>query len=293
MIIRESSYHSSTSALSSKSSNRRVEALEVDVPYVQHPWFQLVQWSTEGILPDTVQKWNYTEIIDDICHLVSSPDIFTEHSRQLASASQLCIEHFSLDESTIFLSWAEALLNQLPSLRQLRFRLVPQRLPEESFWEMFFFLVRHSIIDHVRLKSEADTMLSNRAAPHNGSPTLPPTSATANAAAPVKVHNHSGHLSNMDYRTAGDVGDSHPGDYYPALMRTDSTHTHTTAPMHTAVAPPMHTATGATNSAECADSDVNEKANMPGLYGVSNSVDCEGGGQLYSLNLPAQFNGKS
>mmetsp|Transcript_46598 Transcript_46598/g.94063 ORF Transcript_46598/g.94063 Transcript_46598/m.94063 type:complete len:80 (-) Transcript_46598:65-304(-) len=36
------------------------------------------------------------------------------------------------------LSWAAALLEQLPDLRQTRFRLVPARMSEEVFWARYF-----------------------------------------------------------------------------------------------------------------------------------------------------------
>mmetsp|Transcript_177758 Transcript_177758/g.569955 ORF Transcript_177758/g.569955 Transcript_177758/m.569955 type:complete len:123 (-) Transcript_177758:312-680(-) len=38
-------------------------------------------------------------------------------------------------------SWAEALLEQLPDLRQNRFQLVPRRLSEEDFWSRYFAAV--------------------------------------------------------------------------------------------------------------------------------------------------------
>eukprot|EP00916_Digyalum_oweni_P018857 GHVL01031481.1.p2 GENE.GHVL01031481.1~~GHVL01031481.1.p2 ORF type:complete len:106 (-),score=20.32 GHVL01031481.1:806-1123(-) len=56
---------------------------------------------------------------------------------------------------------AEALLEQDTSLRQIRFKLVPARLNEETFWQRFFGGVRCIIRDEFLNKTKIEEDLSN------------------------------------------------------------------------------------------------------------------------------------
>jgi len=50
-----------------------------------------------------------------------------------------------LDDDTAFLEWAAALLELSPALRQVRFRLVPARMREHTFWSRYFAGLRRVI----------------------------------------------------------------------------------------------------------------------------------------------------
>eukprot|EP00397_Hematodinium_sp_SG-2012_P054524 GEMP01065824.1.p1 GENE.GEMP01065824.1~~GEMP01065824.1.p1 ORF type:complete len:139 (+),score=28.42 GEMP01065824.1:105-521(+) len=108
-----------------------------------YPWFQIVTWAGEGQSPNAVWRWDATMIRDAVSMLTANgPQNFLE----------LCpngdpIKHFSFDETQAFVQWAQALLAEIPSLREVRFALVPKKLTEETFWHRYFAGVHRTIWD--------------------------------------------------------------------------------------------------------------------------------------------------
>eukprot|EP00923_Selenidium_pygospionis_P053383 GHVN01092474.1.p1 GENE.GHVN01092474.1~~GHVN01092474.1.p1 ORF type:complete len:162 (+),score=30.06 GHVN01092474.1:166-651(+) len=109
-----------------------------------YPWFHIIQWSCEDSEPRKVFKWDYSSIKKDVEGLC--PDAET----WLKRCPKDKIDNFTMDDSTTFVEWASVLLKQVPHLNDVRFRLVPCRVPEERFWERFFAAIRAIVREHVR-----------------------------------------------------------------------------------------------------------------------------------------------
>mmetsp|Transcript_4297 Transcript_4297/g.10601 ORF Transcript_4297/g.10601 Transcript_4297/m.10601 type:complete len:188 (+) Transcript_4297:56-619(+) len=117
------------------------------------PFFQLVQWSSEDCKSNVIFTWDLTKVQDLIASLTVDTDAF----RQRCEASLAEKDHFSMDDNTAYAEWAEALLQWSPSLRRVRFKLVPARLKEEVFWSRYFAGVRRVLQEELFTHLEDDS----------------------------------------------------------------------------------------------------------------------------------------
>ncbi|CEM38995.1 unnamed protein product [Vitrella brassicaformis CCMP3155] len=101
------------------------------------PWFHIVQWCSEEVSSDTVFRWSLDEVRERVLRLTDSVESFLE---QCPPAD---LPDFTLDDTTTFVEWAGALLEQLPSLKEVRYRLVPSRIKEERFWKRYFGAIKN------------------------------------------------------------------------------------------------------------------------------------------------------
>mmetsp|Transcript_96296 Transcript_96296/g.281294 ORF Transcript_96296/g.281294 Transcript_96296/m.281294 type:complete len:157 (-) Transcript_96296:80-550(-) len=102
------------------------------------PWFHLVQWCAEDAQANCVFRWDLAGIQEAVATLSEDVDAFRARCPEVLAAD--CA--FSLDDRTAFAEWAEALLEWSPSLRKVRYSLVPSRMKEEVFWSRYFAGVR-------------------------------------------------------------------------------------------------------------------------------------------------------
>mmetsp|Transcript_40796 Transcript_40796/g.82255 ORF Transcript_40796/g.82255 Transcript_40796/m.82255 type:complete len:160 (-) Transcript_40796:245-724(-) len=130
------------------------------------PWFHLVQWCAEDAKANRVFRWDLAGIQEAVATLSQDADTFLARCPEKLPVD--CI--FSLDDSTTFAEWAEALLEWSPSLRQVRYRLVPSRMKEEAFWSRYFAGVR-SVVREQLFRGEAEG--SSSEAPPGGAPEPP------------------------------------------------------------------------------------------------------------------------
>uniref|UniRef100_A0A0G4GJ74 BSD domain-containing protein n=1 Tax=Chromera velia CCMP2878 TaxID=1169474 RepID=A0A0G4GJ74_9ALVE len=107
------------------------------------PWFHIVQWCCETALPDRVFRWDLNAIKERVDEMTADADAF------LHFCPRAKVEGFTMDDATNFCEWAGALLKKVPSLAAVRFRLVPARMNEETFWQRFFSAVREEVKRHV------------------------------------------------------------------------------------------------------------------------------------------------
>eukprot|EP00416_Gambierdiscus_australes_P004120 CAMPEP_0171144052 /NCGR_PEP_ID=MMETSP0766_2-20121228/145281_1 /TAXON_ID=439317 /ORGANISM="Gambierdiscus australes, Strain CAWD 149" /LENGTH=148 /DNA_ID=CAMNT_0011607895 /DNA_START=9 /DNA_END=451 /DNA_ORIENTATION=+ len=105
------------------------------------PWFHLVQWCAEDARANCVFRWDLAGVQDAVAALSQDADVFRARCPDELPADCL----FSLDERTTFAEWASALLEWNPTLRQVRYRLVPGCMKEEVFWSRYFAGVRQAV----------------------------------------------------------------------------------------------------------------------------------------------------
>ncbi|CEM09022.1 unnamed protein product [Vitrella brassicaformis CCMP3155] len=149
------------------------------------PWFHIVQWCSEDVSSDTVFRWSLDEVRERVLRLTDSVESFLE---QCPPAD---IPEFTLDDSTTFVEWAGALLDQLPSLKEVRYRLVPSRIKEERFWKRYFGAIKNILTQELLATPTAEKTraFSIKASVQNGLPPRP------SSIAPDAAQSHT-HLMN-------------------------------------------------------------------------------------------------
>ncbi|PFH36583.1 BSD domain-containing protein [Besnoitia besnoiti] len=120
----------------------------------EFPWFFIIQWACEKIPSDAVFKWSLPDIKADVADLTADPSTFLA-SCPPDEAFRKSGE-FSFGDNSVFLEWACLLLEVLPSLGPVRYKLVPAKLSEEEFWCRYFSAVRRQIQQHVLAAAEED-----------------------------------------------------------------------------------------------------------------------------------------
>mmetsp|Transcript_177826 Transcript_177826/g.570290 ORF Transcript_177826/g.570290 Transcript_177826/m.570290 type:complete len:153 (-) Transcript_177826:123-581(-) len=105
------------------------------------PWFQIIQWSAEDAQSNAVFRWDLPSIQSAADRLTQDHESFLVQCPEDLPGS--C--GFSLGEDKAFGEWAAALLEWSPTLRQVRYRLVPGRLKEETFWNRYFAGLRQAV----------------------------------------------------------------------------------------------------------------------------------------------------
>nr|ABI14286.1 BSD domain-containing protein [Pfiesteria piscicida] len=105
------------------------------------PWFHIIQWSTEDAKSNSIFRWDLASIQSAADSLTQDADSFLAHCPEELPVSV----GFSLEDDKAFGEWAAALLEWSPTLRQVRYRLVPARLKEEAFWSRYFAGLREAV----------------------------------------------------------------------------------------------------------------------------------------------------
>eukprot|EP00933_Yihiella_yeosuensis_P082709 TRINITY_DN96690_c0_g1_i1.p1 TRINITY_DN96690_c0_g1~~TRINITY_DN96690_c0_g1_i1.p1 ORF type:complete len:166 (+),score=27.33 TRINITY_DN96690_c0_g1_i1:89-586(+) len=117
------------------------------------PWFHLVQWCAEDAEANCVFRWDLPSIQEAVYELTKDPETFLSRCKEPLPSQ----DGFTMDDDTNFAEWAGALLETVPSLCRVRFRLVPSRLKENVFWSRYFAEVRcvvRGLVFHPRSDSE-------------------------------------------------------------------------------------------------------------------------------------------
>ncbi|KFG63008.1 BSD domain-containing protein [Toxoplasma gondii RUB] len=125
----------------------------------EYPWFFIVQWACEKLPADAVFTWNLSDIKAEVAELTADPMTFLA----CCPADEAFREsgEFSFTENGVFVEWAMLLVELLPSLADVRYRLVPAKVAEEEFWCRFFSAVRLRIQQHVLAAQEQPHTVSS------------------------------------------------------------------------------------------------------------------------------------
>ncbi|KEP61437.1 UNVERIFIED_CONTAM: BSD domain-containing protein [Hammondia hammondi] len=193
----------------------------------EYPWFFLVQWACEKVPADAVFTWNLSDIKAEVAELTADPSTFLaccppdEAFRESGE--------FSFTESGVFVEWAMLLLELMPSLADVRYRLVPAKLAEEEFWCRFFSAVRHRIQQHVLAAQEQSHAVpspsSSSSLGHRLTAPLPLAAEAAETVGCSSLNGFSAPVSAVSFEECGvqrrgsrsshgetDAGLSHAGD---------------------------------------------------------------------------------
>eukprot|EP00405_Crypthecodinium_cohnii_P024748 CAMPEP_0206496682 /NCGR_PEP_ID=MMETSP0324_2-20121206/49606_1 /ASSEMBLY_ACC=CAM_ASM_000836 /TAXON_ID=2866 /ORGANISM="Crypthecodinium cohnii, Strain Seligo" /LENGTH=152 /DNA_ID=CAMNT_0053981849 /DNA_START=38 /DNA_END=493 /DNA_ORIENTATION=- len=126
------------------------------------PWFHIIQWSTEDAQSNSVFRWDLSRIQSAADKLTLDKESYLLHCPEPLPGSV----GFSLEDDKAFGEWAAALLEWSPSLRQVRYRLVPALLKEEVFWSRYFAGLRSTIRAEVFRDEDEGSNGSEEAVPH-------------------------------------------------------------------------------------------------------------------------------
>eukprot|EP00929_Paragymnodinium_shiwhaense_P048788 TRINITY_DN24626_c0_g1_i6.p1 TRINITY_DN24626_c0_g1~~TRINITY_DN24626_c0_g1_i6.p1 ORF type:complete len:281 (-),score=58.49 TRINITY_DN24626_c0_g1_i6:325-1167(-) len=109
------------------------------------PWFHMIQWCAEDA--DTgVFKWDLEGIQAAVKTLTTDADAFLAACpKELENSSSCPSVSVGEDTKLAYMEWAEALLEWNPELRRVRFKLVPSRMREVTFWSRYFAGVRRVV----------------------------------------------------------------------------------------------------------------------------------------------------
>lgn len=117
------------------------------------PWFHIVSWCAEDWGSDVVWRWDIRAVRTRCAELTASEE--TANAVFLApgghgddgSVGDVNDDAFTSDreEMEFVVEWAAALLEQIPTLRSTRYRLVPRKLKEGIFWKRYLAAVRRVI----------------------------------------------------------------------------------------------------------------------------------------------------
>merc|ERR1740129_2132161 len=111
----------------------------------------------------------------ELCRpLQSSPGGTTDSSAQGFGASGDGAAAANAGAAMVPSTWAAALVEQLPALKDTRYRLVPRRLSEEVFWSRYFVAVFRILTEELRAAASGDVP-----PPPPPPPPLPPASNEA------------------------------------------------------------------------------------------------------------------
>ena len=114
------------------------------------PWFHIVQWCSEDLNSSFVWRWDIKVVKQRIEKLTISEENFLAE----CGNNDTLEEDFSLDQQTFFLEWAMALLEQIESLKEVRFKLVPGRMKEDVFWKRYFAGIKRVVVKEFFLEAE-------------------------------------------------------------------------------------------------------------------------------------------
>ena len=115
-------------------------------------------------------------------------------SRECATEFIDDLRYFSLDEEHFFLEWASDLLDQVETLKMLRFELVPAKIKEDMFWRRYFAGMKRVITSEFFIDPDAKdySHLQQNPIPNDsGAPAAPPPTQFAQPPQPVASHGRS------------------------------------------------------------------------------------------------------
>ena len=111
-----------------------------DVQTAQFPWFHIIQWCADERGAHIVWRYDINKVKSKVLRLSQNEETFYRECNEIDEYM-----HFSLDEDNFFLEWAADLLDQIETLKLLRYQLVPAKIKEDVFWRRYFSAVKRVI----------------------------------------------------------------------------------------------------------------------------------------------------
>eukprot|EP00400_MALV-I_sp_L67-5_P000716 gene716-63_t len=134
------------------------------------PWFHIIQWCAEERGANTVWRYDLDRIKARVCRLTSNEETFNRGCPVFDG-----MLHVGIDEETFFLEWALDLLEQVESLKWLRYHLVPRKILEDDFWSRYFSGVKRVTMSEFFIDPDAEEFTPPpQPAPPPQQPVAPP-----------------------------------------------------------------------------------------------------------------------
>ena len=113
-----------------------------------YPWFELIQWAAEDIPSETIFQYDIQKVQTAVKYICQSEQAYLSECKANGYGIDLdCFE--TIEENPhppVWREWASSLIDQIPELNEIRFKLVPGKMTEKLFWERFFSGCKNAII---------------------------------------------------------------------------------------------------------------------------------------------------
>jgi BSD domain len=123
------------------------QVLETPEEGEEFPWFQILQWSTEEVPTSEMFVYDLQAVRKAIEKDWENETVFLAACPSGSETLELRCDDDSAEE--VWLSWASSLLDKSPELSDLRFSLVPRKMPEELFWARVFTTAKYSVLSTI------------------------------------------------------------------------------------------------------------------------------------------------